>query len=283
MHRKKLDAPRPKACASGCNASDTARRLLQSTRFPSTATARTRSPYASPGVAPQQGADTGRSTPCGADQAGTSRVRELPRPRPRQHSSRTSRVELYPEPCRPGHLLSRARAPAGWSLRTGIPKEEPRFPTSPPAADARGAVRTRAAYDRPLAKGTGRRAPEVPFLDGRAEARYGSPQAVTNLWSIDTAPFASSRNPSAFDVPRGAATGPNTESGKAESVRGRSVPNRLLRFGSSAARCAAELPTRKVPRLDPLCNQKIMRPNRPGAHWELSTNIPPGHPSHYPI
>ena len=41
---------------------------------------------------------------------------------------RTGRKELYPKSFRPGHLMSRSRDPTGWSLRKGIPKEEPRFP-----------------------------------------------------------------------------------------------------------------------------------------------------------
>lgn len=71
-HREPPDPPHPGALAPRCDAPDTACRLLQSTRFPSTTTS-DRIPRASsqPGVAPRLGA-TGDTTPRGVAPAGTA-------------------------------------------------------------------------------------------------------------------------------------------------------------------------------------------------------------------
>ena len=144
----------------------------------------------------------------------------------------------YPEPFRSGHLLSRSRVPGGWSLRSGIVEEEPKFPRD----------RRRPAHEAPSARGLHT---TTPSRKGTADAHprclpsKGEPKPGAVVHRLSPAcGFPEQRLSHRRDFPRLSTCREMRrrdrawESASRFLLRGRSVPNRLLRFGSSAARCA---------------------------------------------
>jgi hypothetical protein len=116
-----------------------------------------RNPARLAGSHPPAGRVCGQPAPCGARLAGTSRVRGR---RGRSHASTIHARGVggfYPEPLGPGHLLSRARAPAGWSSRTGM---EPKLPR------AAGGRRTRRLPREGCARPTPRERDPPPHTRG---------------------------------------------------------------------------------------------------------------------